>query len=152
MIAVRRVVEEDSRIIFEWRNDIYTRKMSRASEHVDWKRHSDWLYETLRNPNRCLLLCEAQPKKPIAVVRFDVKNILAEISINLSPLERGRGLSSMCLSVAIGYFEKHYPLVLELIAEIKTVNLHSRKSFERVGFVLRTEKDGYWHLSSHINR
>jgi hypothetical protein len=53
--------------------------------------------------------------------------------------------------VAIEYFGKHYPFVLELVAEIKTINLPSRKSFERVGFLMREERDDDWYLNADIN-
>ena len=151
MISVRRVVENDSEVIFKWRNDDLTRKMFRTSELVEWGGHSKWLETTLANPNRCLLMCETEQGTPIAVVRFDVEDRRAELSINLSPLQRGKGFAPKCLSLGIEYFGKHYPFVLELVAEIKTINLPSRNSFERVGFLVREEKDGYWYLNADVN-
>ena len=148
MLNVRRVTEGDSEVIFEWRNDDVTRKMFRTSERVDWEGHSKWLVSTLNNPNHCLLMCESTNGDPIAVVRFDVRDSCAELSINLSPLERGKGLAPMCLSLAINYFEEQYPSVSELVAEVKTMNMPSRKSFEKVGFTLREENDG-WLLKSY---
>ena len=150
-VEVRLATKSDSRYIFKWRNDDLTRKMFRSPERVRWDEHTNWFVSTLSNPNRCLLMCETEKGEPIAVVRFDIENNCAELSINLSPLKRGKGYASKCLSSAVSYFEINFPLVSELIAEIKTINLPSKKSFERVGFVLSDERNGYWYLNTKIN-
>jgi len=146
-VEVRLASDSDSRNIYEWRNDDLTRKMFRTSECVEWNEHCKWFASTISNPNRCLLICESEKREPIAVVRFDIENNCAELSINLSPLKRGKGYASLCLSSAISYFEAYFPFVSELIAEIKTINIPGRKSFERVGFSLCDERDGFWYLS-----
>ena len=152
MLVVRKVNVEDSKIIFDWRNDDLTRKMFRNSEVVEYEGHCKWFAATLKNANRCLLMCELKEGEPISVVRFDVEGQSAELSINLSPLERGKGLAPKCLALAKDYFEKQYPSVTKLIAEIKTLNIASRKSFEKVGFTLDKEEEGFWHLSVSINK
>ena len=60
MISVRRVIEKDSEVIFEWRNDDLTRKMFRTSERVEWDIHSKWLATKLANRNHCLLIRETE--------------------------------------------------------------------------------------------
>ena len=151
MLVVRKVNVEDSKVIFNWRNDDLTRKMFRTSELVEYEGHCKWFAATLKNANRCLLMCELKEGKSIAVVRFDLEGQSAELSINLSPLERGKGLAPKCLELAKDYFEQQYPSISKLIAEIKTLNIASRKSFEKVGFVLDREEEGFWHLSVSIN-
>ncbi|MDB2584592.1 GNAT family N-acetyltransferase [Alphaproteobacteria bacterium] len=151
MLAVRKVSEKDSKVIFDWRNDNLTRKMSRNSELVEYEVHCKWFAATLKNANRCLLMCELKEGEPIGIVRFDVEGQSAELSINLSPLERGKRLAPKCLALAKDYFEKQYPSVSKLIAEIKTSNIASKKSFEKVGFMLDREKDSFWYYSVSIN-
>ena len=152
MLVVRKVNVGDSKVIFNWRNDDLTRKMFRRSQLVDYDWHCKWFASTLKNINCCLLICEQEAGDLIAVVRFDVEGKFAEISINLSPLERGKGFAPKCLTLAKDYFEKQYPSVLKLFAEIKTVNIASRKSFEKVGFVLDREEDGFLYFSFLIDK
>jgi RimJ/RimL family protein N-acetyltransferase len=151
MLVVRKVNDRDSKFIFDWRNDDLTRKMFRTSELVEYEEHCKWFATTLKNANRCLLMCERKDGEPIAVVRFDVEEQSAKLSINISPLERGKGLAPKCLALAKDYFEKQYPFISKIIAEIKTSNLASRKSFEKVGFMLDREEEGFWYLSVSIN-
>ena len=112
MLIARNVDVEDSKVIFDWRNDDLTRKMFRTSELVEYECHCKWLAATLKNTNRCLLMCEPDGRRAKSdVVRFDVEGQSAELSINLSPLERGKGLAPKCLAFAKDYFERQYPSV-----------------------------------------
>ena len=146
-IRVRVAQHSDSKVIFEWRNDEQTRQMFRDSEVVKWDKHCSWFAATLQNSNCCLLMCYSEQANNIGVVRFNVEDDSAEVSINLSPSERGKGFAPKCLSLAIDFFQKEYSSVRKLIAEIKISNAASKKSFEKVGFKLDYEKEGFWHLS-----
>ena len=120
-------------MIFDWRNDELTRSMFRHTGFVDWETHCNWLGATLSNDRCCLLMCEFNAESPIAVVRFDLDNHTAQISINLAPQMRGQGLASQCLATTISYFKKFYPSVSQLFAEIRTQNNASRKSLRKLG-------------------
>ena len=83
-----------SRSIWEWRNDPITRSMSRSKDLVSWEDHSNWFQKTLANPNRIMYVGISE-QLPIGIVRFDIINNLEdsfEISININPLQRGKGL------------------------------------------------------------
>ena len=136
MIKTRKAEFKDSKIIFEWRNDELTRKMSHTTDIVDWDGHSAWFASSLENKNRLLLLCENKnDSKKIAVVRFDVNSMRALMSINLSPDIRGKGISKQCLSESIENFKNEFPQVVALDAEIKLENIASQRVFKSIGFV-----------------
>ena len=97
-------------------------------------------------------MCEFKNGHPLAFVHFGIDRHFAEISINLSPPKRGKGLAAKCLELSKNYFENHYPTVSILLAKIKTINIASRKSFEKVGFVNDREELGYWYLSFTIKK
>jgi RimJ/RimL family protein N-acetyltransferase len=140
MITVRAADYRDSKDIFEWRNDELTRHMSHTTDFVQWDEHSRWFAASLTNKSRLLVICEeGETNSKIGIVRFDVDNERALISINLSPDMRGKGLAKKCLSEAIEFFKTFYPNVLYIDAEIKADNRGSKRSFESVGFVLATE-------------
>ena len=42
MPNIRKANDDDSRDIFDWRNDELTRQMSHTSDFVDWNGHSGW--------------------------------------------------------------------------------------------------------------
>ena len=92
-----------SKAIWEWRNDLVTRSMFRSKDLVTWEDHSNWYQKTLANPNRIMYVGITE-QLPIGVVRFDLINNLEdsfEISININPLESGKGLGFELLKNAL---------------------------------------------------
>lgn len=125
---------KDSRDIWTWRNDEITRKMSNTINPISWRAHSDWFEESLSNPYRYLYIALLNGKEKIGVCRFDVDILKekAEVSININPLYRNRGFSSIVLKKSINIFQNC--LKIKLTATIKKINTGSIKSFTSIGF------------------
>ena len=137
MPNIRKANENDSRDIFEWRNDELTRQMSHTTDLVEWDGHSAWFAASVANTKRLLVICEDESTdEKVAIVRFDIEDERALISINLSPKMRGKGKAKGCLKDAISFFKKYFSNVRFIDAEIKTINIPSQQSFMGVGFVL----------------
>lgn len=140
-IKIRSAKENDSKDIFEWRNDELTRQMSHTSEIIEWENHSRWYSNSLDSESRILLICEDDRKEKIAIIRFDISESNAVISINLNPTQRSKGLAKSCLIESIEFFSKEYIEIKNLIAEIKEENIASQKTFLGIGFTKYTLKD-----------
>ena len=133
-IKIRSAKENDSKDIFEWRNDELTRQMSNTSEIIEWENHSRWYSNSLDSESRILLICEDDRNEKIAIIRFDISESNAVISINLNPTQRSKGLAKSCLIKSIEFFSKQYIEIKNLIAEIKADNIASQKTFLGIGF------------------
>ena len=131
-LTVRRATVADSADLLAWRNDAVTREMSRSSEAVDQAAHDRWLASALQNST--LLIGEADGVK-VGMARIDRGDAI-EVSINLNPDCRGRGLSLPLLSAALA---DEAGVVL---AVVKVQNLASRRLFERAGFKQVAQSDG----------
>ena len=134
---IRRSTIQDSEIIWKWRNDEQTRLMSFSSDLIPWESHSEWYKKALNNSNRVIYIYELG--NPVAVVRFDIEDKIAEISINVSPKHRGKGVGTMAIRESL-------PCIKEcgvdlVIAKIKTINEPSIKCFTKVGFCLIEQND-----------
>ncbi len=151
MIIARRATEQDSEDLFAWRNDPVTRAASVSIDPVSWAEHSDWFAASLANRSRWLFIVMASedggadgaaPAK-IGMCRFDVQpdGASAEVSINLNPDYRGRGLAGEVLRMAIQEFRRGVSPELALTATIRSSNQASVSIFERAGFRL-TSTDG----------
>lgn len=142
--------ELHSRDIWLWRNDPLTRAMVRNSDYVEWNTHKKWYSKMLEDRGH-LLLYGVLGENGIGVVRFDRFNKdLAEVSININPDYRKKGLSSeLLLKSCIVAFEKLG--VIKLFAEIKKDNFASQKAFEKIGFLkVEEEKNIYFHYEITI--
>lgn len=130
----------DSLLIWKWRNDEETRRMSRISDPLPWEQHRSWYANAARNPNITLLILLIK-NEPTCMVRFDRVDggMEAEISINVNPNMRHRGLGQLLLQAACRYGFDILKLK-RIDAEIKPDNVASIKIFERVGFVFKERK------------
>ena len=130
MLVVRKANDGESKYIFDWRNDALTRQMSHNTDYVEWDRHSNWFSSSLTNENRLLIMCEKKDTlEKIAIVRFDVDEGRALVSINLNPNQRGKGLAKVCLTNSINYFSKYFSDINKMVAEIKKKILQVEKRF-----------------------
>ncbi len=136
-IKLRNVVLFDSYDIWKWRNDRKSRKNFRKSNYVEWKDHSKWFEDTIKEKRTVLFLAyNIISNTKIGVIRFDFdksKNE-AEVSININPLMRRKGYSYQLLNSSIQRFLINN--FCKIFAEIKSSNISSIKSFTKVGFVL----------------
>ncbi len=127
-----------SKLIWEWRNDQKTRLMSRQIDLIPWEQHCDWFENSLVNPSRYLYIIKID-SNPFGVARFDLissANNSFEISINLAPSYRGKGLGSLLLNHVLIRFNKDLPKDKLILAEIKRENNKSNLLFSKYGFNL----------------
>jgi RimJ/RimL family protein N-acetyltransferase len=133
-MIVRRATVDDALDVLAWRNDPTTRAMSRTQERVEEAAHLAWFAEAIADSRRTLLIGELDGQK-IGMVRLD-HGEETEISINVNPLFRGRGLGYAFISEALAGVRG------PVTARIKEENLASVRSFERAGFVLEGAHNG----------
>lgn len=138
----------DSQRIWQWRNDPVTRQMSRKIEEIPWKAHREWYQQTMQDEKKIILM-GTYLGDPIGMIRFDLVDTEgAEVSINLSPQQRGKGLGSLLLQAACRYAHVEKQLK-RLIANIRQENITSQKLFEHAGFMLMEEKNGWCLYQNH---
>lgn len=145
-VTVVRATADDSRNIWEWRNDEVTKQMSVTTDSLSWEAHSSWYEKSLANPDRYLYIGYLNGKEKIGMCRFDVDSNTnsAAVSINLNPHYRNKKLSHKLLREAIQIFLTERKLLLT--ATIKKINASSARCFGKVGFVFEradTEYDYY---------
>ncbi len=134
-MKLRKATIIDAPLLWFWRNDLLTRKMSINSDVISWQDHRCWLSAVLADENILLLVCE-KGGEPIGTSRLDlIGPDTARISINLSPIHRGKGFGSELLS-SLCRFAREHLLLKEVKADIKRNNYTSIKCFENFGFKL----------------
>jgi RimJ/RimL family protein N-acetyltransferase len=133
-MILRAAALDDALDVLAWRNDPLTRDMSRAQDPIDEAGHLAWFGQAIADPNRTLLIGELGGEK-IGMVRFD-RAEETEVSINMNPRFRGRGLGYELLMAALAQARG------SIVAEIREENLASQRLFERAGFVFDRAADG----------
>ena len=138
---IREADESDCIFIFNWRNDFDTKKMSFNNSKISYNEHCAWFKDSLNNPLKLIYIGEKEDNR-IGVCRFDLdkNNLIAEVSININPIFRGKGFGKDLLISSINKFEKENKFLL--VAFIKKENLASQTLFEYVGFTSSSYHDG----------
>lgn len=134
-IKIRFATIGDSKSLFDWRSDENSRAMSFSKTTPSIEEHNLWFENALSDQQRTLFIGECGDEK-IGVCRFDAdeERSSAEVSINMNPASRGRGLGKQFLREAVERYleEYHY----SLIAKVKPENLASLSIFKSSGFDL----------------
>ena len=134
LLVLRDAAAADALDVWAWRNDPLTRAMSRTTDEVDKASHLDWFAKALADARRTLLIGEVEGEK-VGMVRFD-HSAETEVSININPAHRSRGLGYGLLCEAMRRVDG------DVWAEIKDENVASQRLFERAGFELQSAEDG----------
>jgi UDP-MurNAc hydroxylase len=152
LITILQATENDSKDIWEWRNDELTKQMFITTDSVNWETHSGWYEKSLVDPNRYLYLGLTNDNEKIGVCRFDVEahTNVAEVSINLNPQHRSKKLSSHLLSQAITKFSAERNI--DLVATIKKSNIESIKCFTKSGFKFEREDSDYKYYKKQAGK
>ena len=88
-LQIRPATLADSNLLYNWRNDLATRKASRNQEEITPEHHQQWLRETLAENNRRLFIAESD-QTPVGTIRLDFADEV-EISWTVAPTARGNG-------------------------------------------------------------
>ena len=133
---------EHSREIFNWRNDLQSRKMFISGDEVTWENHTNWYLRALDSDFKAIYIGKhSEVDELVGMVRFDieVEQKSAEVSINLNPYWRGKRVSVDLLSLAIKRFRNNQKI--PLFSTVKKCNQASIKCFERCNFTLLRQED-----------
>jgi RimJ/RimL family protein N-acetyltransferase len=134
-ITLRKATMDDMQMVYNWRNHINIRKCSRNNEEIDIQQHQRWFREVLDDQDR-LLLIGSLDTRDIAVLRYDIDDNQAEVSVFLAPDEMGRGYGKALLAAGEKYILANRPDVKSVIADVMAENKVSQKLFESSGYAL----------------
>ena len=132
-MQITKAIIDDALDVFIWRNDPVSREMFFDSHEIQFEDHLSWFERALASDLRTLFIGQIEGLK-VGICRFDIDKLTgeAEVSVNLNPKMRGKGLSKTFLQLSLKKFQQHYDL--NIFARIKKRNLASINLFESVGF------------------
>ena len=124
--------------IFTWRNHPNIRHNSRSTDEISWAEHEKWFDHRSGKADQPILIGEINTE-PVGVVRFDIDDDIAEVSIYLVPDSGKSGLGRILLSQAECWLKKHHPNLMAIRAKVLSQNIPSKKLFQSLQYVPKSD-------------
>lgn len=141
-ISLRKLKSEDSKLIFQWRNDETIIRLSSSQKKVSWQEHQEWIKNSIQSPIRTVFIIENN-EEPVGQVRFDKENKdneFAIVSIYLLPKDTKKGIGTRALQLACQQYFQEEDSVKEIFAFVRDENTISQKFFLKCGFEKNNQK------------
>ena len=127
-IEIKQASKEDSKNLFDWRNHPKIREASINSASISWDEHQRWFEAVLTDKNRELIIGMAKDKT-VGVVRFDIENDFAEVSIYLIQDAGFAGQGRNLLISAERWLNANRPEIRRIRASVLAENEVSKNLF-----------------------
>lgn len=135
-IYVRKARSEDIEEVFNLSNQDYVRKHSINKEKIKWDDHASWFNNTMQDHDSCFYVITDSIERFLGQIRYKIEKDKATVSISLSHLITGKGLSRPLLLESIDKLLSEKKEVTGIVAYVSEKNIASKKLFEKAGFSL----------------
>ena len=140
-ILLNTVCEDDCKHLWLWRHCPDVRKNFFNEKTISWQEHKKWFYSKIKDPNTKIYVATLGKDK-IGVIRFEIEDDSAKVSVNLNPDFLGKGLGSKIIKLGTKKFLQEAKVRKGIAAEIKEDNIASKKVFSKAGYVIEKEMKG----------
>lgn len=132
-LSIRYATEDDVLDVFNWRNDPLALEMTLRQDAVSFDAHKQWFKDILFDEKVAMMIGSVNEER-IGVCRFSMSNDgeYADVSINMNPVHRGKGLGEILLGQSITLYSQTH--TQKLFARIKNSNQASICIFEKCDF------------------
>lgn len=131
--TLRPTIESDCRNFWEWANDPEARAVSFARDPIPWERHMEWFRARLTDPQSILYTAVNCQGQAVGMVRYQLQDGHAILSINLGTAFRGKGNGRKLLYLATQQlFDTSKATTID--AFVRPSNQPSVRLFEGTGF------------------
>jgi len=134
-INIKKASLKDSNLLFQLRNEKEARKNSLNTNLLNLKDHNSWIKKKMRDKNNIFLIARKN-SEAFGIIRYDLNNMIAHISINIAKKFRNLGYGSIALKNS----EKFLKESLIIIAEVKKGNKGSLNFFKKNKYKIFSKK------------
>ena len=145
-LYLRKIIQDDWKVLLDWRNDALTRQNFHSSELVNDNEHKKYIKDTIDKSEREQFIMEYNGSA-VGTIREDLcENLQFKLSYTINPLFRGKKIGQIMIGLYLidrtGVF----------ICEVKEDNIASVKMIKKVGFeCFAKEKDIHIYKLSKEN-
>lgn len=124
---------EDSKLLFDWRNEKVVRENSFTNEIVTYENHINWFEKKLNDNNSHIYIYNIGNSK-VGLIRIDINSNVGVISYSVDKDFRGQGIGKAMIK-ELERVVVNNNLCKTLLGEVKSSNISSIKIFESLGYL-----------------
>src|SRR5262249_21705029 len=129
---LRRATAADAELIYRWRNDPAIVVLGQSQRPVDFAEHRVWFAAALTNPNRLIMIVEADDE-PVGQLRFDRICLEdAEVTIYLIGDRLGSGHGGRAMGLGEAEVLRRWPSLRRMQAAVLLSNDRSLNYFAKM--------------------
>jgi UDP-2,4-diacetamido-2,4,6-trideoxy-beta-L-altropyranose hydrolase len=147
-VHIGPVTMEDCTLLWKWANDPVTRNQSFSTESISMTDHKLWFNAKINDPDTFMFIANNNQEKPVGVVRFNIEDDRAIISITVAPEYRGQGYSSEIIDSSTELLFSNTNIRL-VNAFVKPGNIASQHAFSNAGFTKIKDAEYKGHNAMH---
>jgi UDP-2,4-diacetamido-2,4,6-trideoxy-beta-L-altropyranose hydrolase len=132
-LRLRLAAADDAERVFAWRNAEQTRRFAHDPRPLEFEHHLRWFRAAIEDRNRLMLIGETD-RGPVGVLRYDLHDAAATVSIYLDPALHGQGLGPALLLAGESWLGRSHPGARRILARIQAGNDASSRAFAKAGF------------------
>ena len=151
-LLITEAKENDSKFLWELRNEDRIREMMKDTSVIDWKTHEEWFQKVLFNDDSHIYVGFFE-NQPVAMVRYDLSENFRqafEISIAVKTKFQGIGIAKKLLQKSIKRLAFKVNKSFQIISIVKKNNKKSIKFFESYGFFRMYQSKEFFYYSLNI--
>jgi len=133
-IEMRKALPQDSENIYKWRNHESIRGVSTNTDVIPWTDHQAWFSTVLGSDRKILLIGEVDGNS-VGVVRFDIVQNQAEVSIYMTPNTDHWVKGSDLLKSSENWIMKNCPNINMITAKVIGDNISSHYLFKNAHYL-----------------
>jgi RimJ/RimL family protein N-acetyltransferase len=132
-LKLRLAQEGDCQLLFEWAQDPVARAASFHPATISWEEHSRWFTDRMLDPQSVIYVGENTVGEAVGLVRFQINEGSAVLSVNVAPPFRGAGWGRELILFSTRDLVRAHS-VRRIDAFVKPENQASVRLFEASGF------------------
>ncbi|MCB2340760.1 GNAT family N-acetyltransferase [Clostridium estertheticum] len=139
---LKRVVDSDCKLLYEWANEKLVRANSFNSIKIDFEEHKIWFKNKLVSINSYMFIFYIN-KEPVGQVRLEKVGKIGIINYSLDKNHRGKGLSLDMIKLLNDEVNINHIKIKALVGYVKMENEASQKIFERLHYNKLIENNNF---------
>lgn len=134
-LVLRPATLQDSRRIWEWRNEMATRQASFHVDIIEYAAHESWFQHKLAEASIHIFIVVHASGNELGYVRFDIQSNTASISVSIDPQYRSKHYGTQVIRMGSEHMMATVPIA-RIDSFIRCENKVSRRAFEAAGYAL----------------